>query len=77
MWKGTVSAQFWAIRPKLCGNCAFPQNFHTGKLGEIAIIFTVMSTFSDHKNLSGFNDHKNQGSFFKKQKYLPIYGGIH
>ena len=24
-----------AIRPKLCRNCAFPQNFHTKKLGEI------------------------------------------
>ena len=24
-----------AFRPKLCGNCAFPQNFHTRKLGEI------------------------------------------
>ena len=29
------------IRPKLCGNCAFPQNFHTRKLGEITVFFTV------------------------------------
>ena len=29
------------IRPKLCGNCAFLQNFHTRKLGEITIFFAV------------------------------------
>ena len=28
-----------AIRPKLCGNCAFPQNFHTNKLGEISVFY--------------------------------------
>ena len=28
-------------RPKLCGNCAFLQNFHTRKLGEITVFFTV------------------------------------
>ena len=28
-------------RPKLCGNCAFPQNFHTRKWGETTIFFTV------------------------------------
>ena len=39
--KGTVSAQFRAIRPKLCGNCAFPQNFHTRKSGEITVFFAV------------------------------------
>ena len=25
--KGTISAEFWANRPKLCGKCAFPQKF--------------------------------------------------
>ena len=30
-----------AIRPKLCGNCAFPQNFHTRKSGEITVFFAV------------------------------------
>ena len=39
LWKGTVSAKFRAIHPKLCGNCAFPQNFHTWKLGEIAVFY--------------------------------------
>ena len=29
------------IRPKLYGNRAFPQNFHTRKLGEITVFFAV------------------------------------
>ena len=41
LWKGTVSAKFRAIRSKLCGNCAFPQNFHTRKLGEIMVFYAV------------------------------------
>ena len=28
-------------RPKKCRNCAFPQNFHTRKLGEIMVFFAV------------------------------------
>ena len=27
--------------PKLCGNCAFPQNFHTRKLGELTALYAV------------------------------------
>ena len=27
--------KLWVNRLKLCGNCAFPQNFHTRKFGEI------------------------------------------
>ena len=30
-WKSTVSVEFRASHLKLCGNCAFPQNFHTRK----------------------------------------------
>ena len=41
LWKGTVSSEFRAIRPKLCGNCAFPQNFHTAELGEITVFYAV------------------------------------
>ena len=44
LWRGTVSAGFGAIRPKLCGNCAFPQTFHTRKLGEITVIYAVLLT---------------------------------
>ena len=29
------------FRPKLCGNCVFPQNFHTKKLGEITVFYAV------------------------------------
>ena len=32
---------FRAIRPKLCENCAFPQNSQTKKLVEITVFFTV------------------------------------
>ena len=41
LWKGTVSVQFRAICPKLCGNCAFPQNFNPRKLGEILVFYVV------------------------------------
>ena len=34
--KGTVSN-----RPKLCGNCVFPQNFDTRKTGEVTVFFAV------------------------------------
>ena len=37
--KGTVCVK--ANRPKLCGNCAYPQNFHTRKLGEIAVFYPM------------------------------------
>ena len=33
-WKHTVSAEFRPNCLKLCGNCAFPQNFHPRKLDE-------------------------------------------
>ena len=34
LWEGKVSAQFRAIRPKLCRNRAFLHIFHTRKLDE-------------------------------------------
>ena len=36
VWKFCGKAQ-----RKLCGNCAFPQNFHTRKSGEIMVFFAV------------------------------------
>ena len=42
LWKDTVTAYFLVNRPKLCGNCAFPQNFHTRKLGEITLFYAVV-----------------------------------
>ena len=45
VWKFCGKAQFpLAIRPKLYGNCAFPQNFHTMKLDEITVFYAVVGT---------------------------------
>ena len=41
-WKDTVYAGFQAIRPKFCGTCDFPQNFHTRKLDEITVFYAVL-----------------------------------
>ena len=34
-------SQSTAIRQKLSGNCVFPHNFHTRKLGKITVFFAV------------------------------------
>ena len=39
--KRKVRSTIRAILPKLCGNCTFPQNFHTRKLGEITALYVV------------------------------------
>ena len=36
-------------RPKLCENRAFPQNFHTRKLGEITIFYAVEEKGKEEK----------------------------
>ena len=41
-WKSTVSTEFRAICWKLCRNCAFPQNLHTRKLGEISVFYSLL-----------------------------------
>ena len=38
-----------ANRPKICRNCAFPQNFNTRKLGEIALVFFVVWSKNHHQ----------------------------
>ena len=40
--KRTVCAEFRAVHPKLYGNFAFPQNFHTTKLGEISVFYAMV-----------------------------------
>ena len=35
-----------AIRPKLCGNCAFPQNLRTRILGETTVFYAVLASVS-------------------------------
>ena len=44
LWKCSVSAEFCEIATKLCGNCPFLQNFCTGKLGEITVLYAVKIT---------------------------------
>ena len=39
---GTIFKEFWAIRPKLYGNRAFPQNPHIRKLDEILVFYVVL-----------------------------------
>ena len=41
LWKRIFTAEFWAIRPKLCGNSVFPENFHINKLDEITALYAV------------------------------------
>ena len=55
LWKRTVSAEFPKICPKFCRSSAFPQNFHTRKLGEILVIYAVVVVFltSADKSHSG------------------------
>ena len=43
-------AGFWlrVNRPKLYGNCAFPQNSHTRRLGEITVFYAVSPNFTEY-----------------------------
>ena len=36
-----ISGIVSVLRPKLCGSCAFSQNFHTRKLGETSVFYAV------------------------------------
>ena len=31
LWKHRLSAEYWVNHSKICGNCAFPQNFHISR----------------------------------------------
>ena len=46
LWKCIASTEFWTNCTKICGNCAFPQNFHKRKLGEIMVIYAVLNKYS-------------------------------
>lgn len=41
-WNHPVSVDCQANRSKLSGNYAFPQNFHTRKLGEISAFYILL-----------------------------------
>ena len=45
LWKRTVISEFRVICPKLYENCAFPQDFHTRKLGETMVFYAVTSVW--------------------------------
>ena len=76
LWKGIVSAQFRAKRPKLCGNCAFPQNIHARKLGEITVFFAVLVRMSlFYKKLFSLNvktNFLNRMKLFYKKGFNQI-----
>ena len=46
LWKCIASTEFWTNCTKICGNCAFPQNFHKRKLGEIMVFYAVLNKYS-------------------------------
>ena len=54
IWKSFGKAQFphsferIANCPKLCGNFALPQNFHTRKLGEITVFYVISQNYKIH-----------------------------
>ena len=50
-WCGNFTETFSPNCSKLCGNCAFSQNFHNGKLREIAL-FHVVSLLSNNFSVS-------------------------
>ena len=46
----TYHVSFWIyvklwVRPKLCGNYVFPQDFHIRKLGEILLFYAVIAGY--------------------------------
>ena len=71
LWKDTVYTGFQAIRPKFCGTCDFPQNFHTRKLDEITVFYAVLVnlkyrfiiSFTIYIGLSFFNEYFHIGVY--------------
>ena len=60
-----------AICPKLCGNCPFPQNFHTRKLGEITV-FYALCTAKDIPNY-GFSLTLMRVIWIRENPYSGIF----
>ena len=79
LWKDTVSALFQAIRLKLCRNCAFPQNFHTRKLGEITVFLSVFAkalllNFQGKLYWSELHRHKEGRTVIFSKNVYNIHG---
>ena len=64
LWRGTVSEQFGEI----CGNCAFPQNFPTRKLGEITVFYAVQK-FEPWQNLCFYKTYNTDFSIRHKMTW--------
>ena len=69
LWKDTVSVEFRAIRPKLCGNCTFPQNcsrqevrWNFGVLSSDISFFDQKYPPSNNINWDGINHNQKQPS---------------
>ena len=60
----------FANHPKLCGNCAFPQNFHTRKLGEITVFFSVYEKHAKNNLLNG--KRRISGNIFEINADLTV-----
>ena len=53
------------VRSKLCKNCAFPQNFHTRKLGGITVFYAVGSLALLEVPLNSFEIFITGHEYFK------------
>ena len=50
-------------RPKLCGNCTFPQNFRTRKLGEITVFYRGVFVLFNYNPMMCFTPWKLMENF--------------
>ena len=68
LWKHTVSTDSRVKHPYLCGKCAFPQNLHTRKLGEIPVIYAVY-----HKCFAVSFTKDFKANFFLKDHQMTVF----
>ena len=76
LWKGTVSTKLRVNHPKLCGNFAFPQNFHARKLSRVTVFHAVFSIPAGyHMILYSVAVVHSKGKTSKQLMECPIYFG--
>ena len=73
---GKQMGQIWTIRPKLCGNCAFSQNFYTKKLGEITVFFAVLYVYIQRKKRNESHNVTHSFPRFKPCLFLFWQGHL-
>ena len=67
---------FGYFTQKLCGNCAFPQNFQTRKLPKMSVIYVVavaVKILIAQNHLQDFNFRVEQNSAPKREKNYSTY----